>query len=82
MSASSAPPRRFTARVTIERRLSLADARYVLALAEALPRSPDAVALLLRTSLLPVTPGRLRRAITLNPTTPLRRPDEIEASAG
>ena len=39
---------RFAARVTMERRLSLADARYVLALAEALPRSPDAVALLLR----------------------------------
>jgi hypothetical protein len=33
--------------VTTERRLDLADARYVLALAEALPRSPDAVALLL-----------------------------------
>lgn len=39
---------RFAARVTTERRLSLADARYILALAEALPRSPDAVALLLR----------------------------------
>jgi hypothetical protein len=38
---------RFAARVTTERRLDLADARYVLALAEALPRSPDAVALLL-----------------------------------
>jgi hypothetical protein len=32
----------------LERRLSLADARCVLALTEALPRSPDAVALLLR----------------------------------
>jgi hypothetical protein len=32
----------------LERRLGLAEARYVLALAEALPRSPDAVALLLR----------------------------------
>ena len=39
---------RFAARVTSERRLSLAEARYVLALAEALPRSPDALALLLR----------------------------------
>jgi hypothetical protein len=38
----------FAARVTTERRLSLTDARYVLALAEALPRSPDAVGLLLR----------------------------------
>jgi hypothetical protein len=38
---------RFAARVTTERRLSLAEARYVLALAEALPRSPDALALLL-----------------------------------
>jgi hypothetical protein len=39
---------RFVARVMSERRLSLAEVRYVLALAEALPRSPDAVALLLR----------------------------------
>ena len=39
---------RFAARVTTERRLELAEARYVLALAEALPRSPDALALLLR----------------------------------
>jgi hypothetical protein len=39
---------RFASRVTAERGLRLADARYVLALAEALPRSPDAVALLLR----------------------------------
>ena len=39
---------RFAARVTTERRLSLSEARYVLALAEALTRSPDAVALLLR----------------------------------
>lgn len=38
---------RFAGRVTIERRLTLAEARYVLALAEALPRSPDTVALLL-----------------------------------
>jgi hypothetical protein len=38
---------RFAARVTTERRLDLADARYVLALAEALPRSPDAIALVL-----------------------------------
>lgn len=37
---------RFAARVTTERRLSLAEARYVLALAESLPRSPDAIALL------------------------------------
>jgi hypothetical protein len=41
-------PARFAGRVMMERRLSLAEARYVLALAEALPRSPDAVALLLR----------------------------------
>jgi hypothetical protein len=40
---------RFAARVTTERRLGLAEARYVLALAEALPRSPDSIALLLRT---------------------------------
>jgi hypothetical protein len=39
---------RFAARVTTEQRLSLAEARYVLALAEALPRSPDAIALLLQ----------------------------------
>jgi hypothetical protein len=39
---------RFTARVMVERRLGLADTRYVLALIEALPRSPEAVALLLR----------------------------------
>jgi hypothetical protein len=39
---------RFAARVTTERRLGLAESRYVLALAEALPRSPDSVALLLR----------------------------------
>jgi hypothetical protein len=39
---------RFAARAMTERRLELAEARYVLALAEALPRSPGAVALLLR----------------------------------
>jgi hypothetical protein len=39
---------RFAARATTERRLDLAESRYVLALAEALPRSPDSVALLLR----------------------------------
>jgi hypothetical protein len=39
---------RFAARVMLERRVGLAEGRYVLALAEALPRSPDAVALLLR----------------------------------
>jgi hypothetical protein len=39
---------RFAARVTTEQRLSLAEARYVLALAEALPRSPESIALLLR----------------------------------
>jgi hypothetical protein len=39
---------RFAARVTVERRLDLAESRYVLALAESLPRSPDAVALILR----------------------------------
>jgi hypothetical protein len=39
---------RFAARVTTERHLSLAEARYVLALAEALPRSPESIALLLR----------------------------------
>jgi hypothetical protein len=39
---------RFAARVMVERRLGLADTRYVLALIEALPRSPEAVALLLR----------------------------------
>ena len=39
---------RFVARVMLERRLNLAEARYVLALTEALQRSPDAVALLLR----------------------------------
>ena len=39
---------RFAARVMVERRLGLAEARYVLALVEALPGAPDAVALLLR----------------------------------
>ena len=39
---------RFVARVTMERRVGLAEARYLLALAEALPRSPETVALLLR----------------------------------
>lgn len=39
---------RFAARAMTERRLALAEARYVLALAEALLRSPDSVALLLR----------------------------------
>lgn len=39
---------RFAARLTIERRLGLAEARYALALAEALPASPDAVGELLR----------------------------------
>jgi len=39
---------RFAARVTTERQLDLAESRYVLALAEALRRSPDAVALMLR----------------------------------
>jgi hypothetical protein len=37
----------FAARVTPERRVDLAEARFVLTLAEALARSPDAVALLL-----------------------------------
>jgi hypothetical protein len=36
---------RFAARVITERRLGLAEARYVLALAEGLPRSPDSIAL-------------------------------------
>jgi hypothetical protein len=39
---------RFAARVTSERQLDLADARYVLALAEALPRTPDSIALVLQ----------------------------------
>jgi hypothetical protein len=39
---------RFAARVMSEQRLDLAEARYVLALAEALPRSPDSIAVLLR----------------------------------
>jgi hypothetical protein len=39
---------RFAARVTTERRLDLAQARYVLALAEALPHAPDTVTALLR----------------------------------
>jgi hypothetical protein len=39
---------RFATRVTTGRRLGLAEARYVLALAESLPRSPDSIALLLR----------------------------------
>jgi len=38
---------KFAARVTTERRLDLAESRYVLALAEALPRAPDAIAPLL-----------------------------------
>ena len=48
---------RFAARVTMERRLGLAEARYVLALAEALPRSPDAVTLLLRPTAADVSTG-------------------------
>lgn len=44
---------RFAARVTLERRLGLAEARYVLALAEALPTSPDAVGVALRALILP-----------------------------
>jgi hypothetical protein len=39
---------RFAARVTIERRLSPADAHRVLALAQTLPSSPEAAAGLLR----------------------------------
>ena len=39
---------RVAARVMLEHRPGLAEARYVLALAEALPHSPEAVALLLR----------------------------------
>ena len=39
---------RFAGRVTTEQRPTLAEARYVLAVAEALPRSPDAIALLLQ----------------------------------
>jgi hypothetical protein len=39
---------RFAARATTERRLDLAESRYVLALAEALPRAPDSIGLLLR----------------------------------
>jgi hypothetical protein len=39
---------RLAARVTSERRLTLAEARYVLALAEAVPSSPSAVAALLK----------------------------------
>jgi hypothetical protein len=42
---------RFAARATQERRLDLAGARYVLALAESLPRNPDAVGDLLRSAL-------------------------------
>jgi hypothetical protein len=47
MSASSGRPPA-SPPATTERRLDLAESRYVLALAEALPRSPDSVALLLR----------------------------------
>ena len=39
---------RFAGRLIVERRLGLADARLVLALAEALPRSPDAIGLVLQ----------------------------------
>jgi hypothetical protein len=39
---------RFAARVTTERRLEPAEAHRVLALAEALPESPDAIAVVLR----------------------------------
>lgn len=38
---------RFAARVMLERKLGLGDARCVLAAIEALPRSPETVALLL-----------------------------------
>jgi hypothetical protein len=40
---------RFAGRTIVERRLGLAEARLVLALAEALPRSPDAIGLVLAT---------------------------------
>lgn len=39
---------RFAARIALERNLSPSEARQVLALAEALPRSPETVSLLLR----------------------------------
>ena len=39
---------RFAGRAITEARLGLAEARYVLALVEALPRAPDAVGDLLR----------------------------------
>jgi hypothetical protein len=42
---------RFAARATIERRLGLAEARYALALVEALPASPDSIGELLRRTL-------------------------------
>jgi hypothetical protein len=42
---------RFAGRVITETRLGLSEARYVLALVEALPRSPDAVGDLLRRTL-------------------------------
>ena len=53
---------RFAARVTTERRLSLAEARYVLALAQALPRSPDAIALLLQATAAESRRPRARRS--------------------
>lgn len=48
MPASRARPHDSQRRATTERQLSLGEARYVLALAESLPRSPDSIALLLR----------------------------------
>jgi hypothetical protein len=42
---------RFAGRVITETRLGLAEARYVLALVESLPRSPDAIGELLRRAL-------------------------------
>jgi hypothetical protein len=44
----SAAAARFAARVTLERRLGPSEAHRVLALAESLPESPDALAVVLR----------------------------------
>jgi hypothetical protein len=52
---------RFAGRAIVERRLDLAEARVVLALAEALPRSPDAIGLLLQAYCGEVRPGRTGR---------------------
>jgi hypothetical protein len=60
---------RFAARAISETRLGLAEARYVLALVEALPHSPDAIGELLRRTLT-VRPAARRARPRRPPTAP------------